>query len=44
MERKGLGRGLDALIPADAQGVRERVQSLKVSQIQEKITGYYRYR
>lgn len=33
MERKVLGRGLEALIPTDAQGAKERVQTLKVSQI-----------
>ncbi len=34
MERKVLGRGLEALIPStDGQGIRERVQMLKVSQI-----------
>ncbi len=33
MERKVLGRGLEALIPADSQGIRERVQMLKVSQV-----------
>lgn len=33
MERKVLGRGLDALIPQDTQGFKERVQNLKVSQI-----------
>lgn len=34
MERKVLGRGLDALIPTDGQGVRERVQMLKVAAVQ----------
>jgi ParB family chromosome partitioning protein len=34
MERKVLGRGLDALIPADSQGIRERVQMLKVIQVE----------
>ncbi len=34
MERKVLGRGLEALIPADAQGFREKVQMLKTSQVQ----------
>ncbi|HXV18489.1 MAG TPA: ParB/RepB/Spo0J family partition protein [Candidatus Omnitrophota bacterium] len=33
MDRKVLGRGLEALIPADTQGVKERVQMLKVSQV-----------
>ena len=33
MERKVLGRGLEALIPQEAQGLRERVQMLKVSQV-----------
>ena len=33
MERKVLGRGLEALIPTDTQGFRERVQSLKLSQV-----------
>ena len=33
MERKVLGRGLEALIPADQQAIRERVQMLNVSQI-----------
>ncbi|MGH7197287.1 MAG: ParB/RepB/Spo0J family partition protein [Candidatus Omnitrophota bacterium] len=34
MERKVLGRGLEALIPADSQGIKERVQMLKVSQVE----------
>lgn len=34
MERKVLGRGLEALIPIDSQNTRERVQLLNVSQIQ----------
>jgi ParB family chromosome partitioning protein len=33
MDRKVLGRGLDALIPADTQGIKERVQMLKVTQV-----------
>ena len=33
MERKVLGRGLEALIPADDQAVKERVQMLNVTQI-----------
>lgn len=33
MERKVLGRGLEALIPTDSQNFKERVQTLKVSQI-----------
>lgn len=33
MERKVLGRGLEALIPTDSQNTRERVQSLKVVKI-----------
>ena len=33
MERKVLGRGLEALIPTDAQNLKERVQTLKVTQI-----------
>ncbi len=34
MERKVLGRGLDALISTDAQQIKERVQNIKLSQIQ----------
>jgi ParB family chromosome partitioning protein len=34
MERKVLGRGLEALIPVDSQGIKERVLMLKVSQVQ----------
>src|SRR5260221_10812423 len=34
MERKVLGRGLDVLIPTDGQSIKERVQMLKVEQIQ----------
>ena len=33
MERKVLGRGLEALIPTEVQGFKERVQTLKVSQV-----------
>lgn len=33
MDRKVLGRGLDSLIPTEDQGVKERVQTLKVTQI-----------
>ncbi len=33
MERKVLGRGLEALIPTDVQNAKERVQTLKVSEI-----------
>ncbi len=33
MERKVLGRGLEALIPTDSQNFKERVQMLKISQI-----------
>ncbi len=33
MDRKVLGRGLEALIPIEDQGVRERVQTLNVTQI-----------
>lgn len=33
MERKVLGRGLEALIPTDSQASRERVQMLKLSQV-----------
>src|SRR3989338_8832548 len=33
MERKVLGKGLEALIPTTDQGFRERVQLLKVSQV-----------
>lgn len=34
MDRKVLGRGLEALIPTDVQGSKERVQPLKIQQIQ----------
>lgn len=34
MERKVLGRGLEALIPTEGQGVRERIQMLKTSEVQ----------
>lgn len=34
MEKKALGRGLEALIPVDSSAPRERVQMLKVSQIE----------
>lgn len=33
MDRKVLGRGLDALIPTDTQGIKERVQMLNVNQV-----------
>lgn len=33
MDRKVLGRGLDVLIPQDAQGMKERVQTLPLNQI-----------
>ena len=33
MERKVLGRGLEALIPTDVQNAKERVQTLKISEI-----------
>ncbi len=34
MDRKVLGRGLEALIPTEVQGSKERVQTLKIQQIQ----------
>ena len=37
MERKVLGKGLDALIPKDQQSSRERVLTLKVEQIHPLI-------
>lgn len=33
MDRKVLGRGLEALIPQDVQGSKERVQALKITQV-----------
>lgn len=33
MERKVLGKGLDALIPTEAQGIKERVQMIRLTQI-----------